>query len=335
MSLWVDIKYAKMLSNILVGYKIKQSSPLLVNCRCPLCLDSQANKKKARGYLYERTGKVFFHCHNCGQSKSLKNFLYLVERGLYDQYKMETLLETNPRFVADAPVKEEKKKPVFEPLKKLKKISQLLPGHPAKDYVEKRQIPSNTHYKLYYCPRFYEWINSILPDKFSPESLRFDGPRLLIPFFDKEGKCYGVSGRALYAAELRYITIMFDEDKPKVFGLDSVDLNDKTYVVEGPIDSLFLPNSLAMVGADINLENIGLKNKFVVIYDNEPRNAQIMKRLEKTIKMGYNVVIWPDGLAEKDINDMVLSGLKVEDIINGHTFKGLRAELELARWKKT
>lgn len=128
---------------------------------------------------------------------------------------------------------------------------------------------------------------------------------------------------------------MFDEDKPKVFGLDSVDLNDKTYVVEGPIDSLFLPNSLAMVGADINLENIGLKNKFVVIYDNEPRNAQIMKRLEKTIKMGYNVVIWPDGLAEKDINDMVLSGLKVEDIINGHTFKGLRAELELARWKKT
>lgn len=332
MSLWVDIKYSKLLSNTLQQYKIKQTSPFLVNCRCPLCLDSQNNKKKARGYLYEKKGAVMYHCHNCGKTLRLKSLLWNVDRTLYDQYKVDMLMDKT------GPVVEEVKpsKPaIFAPLKELKKISQLLPGHPAKDYVDKRLIPSKVHYKLYYCPKFYAWVNSFIPDKFSEDSLKFDEPRLVIPFFDKSGVCYGFCGRSLNPrSKTRYLTIMLNENMPKVYGLDSVDMDKNVPVVEGPIDSMFLDNCLAMVGADINLENIGQKNKFIVIYDNEPRNAEIMKKLEKSIKMGYNVVIWPDNLDYKDINDMVKAGLKVSEIINEHTFKGLRAELEYKRWKK-
>jgi hypothetical protein len=226
--------------------------------------------------------------------------------------------------------------PKFKPgnhLKSIKKISQLLPSHPVKAYIDSRKIPPAQHYRLYYAPKFKTWINSIIPNKLEIKGK--DEPRLIMPFFDEEGNLFGVSARGFDPNGMRYITIMF-EDKQKIFGLDKVDFNKKYYVLEGAIDSLFLPNAIAMAGADGNVN--GLKNveNAVFVFDAEPRNKEIHKRIEKIIRAGHSVCIWPSNIDGKDVNEMVLNGVtNIEEIIRKNTYKGLEANLKLMSWRKT
>jgi hypothetical protein len=220
------------------------------------------------------------------------------------------------------------------PLGKLKKVSQLTPNHKAKKYILSRRIPSNYHYKLFYAPKFYEFVNQCIPGKF-PEN-EFDEPRLIIPFIDKNENLIGFQGRALGKSDLKYITIMIDEDSPKIFGLDTVDLTQPVYVVEGPIDSMFINNAIAMAGADVSgLDKMSAE--YIFIYDNEPRSAEIVRRIDKTITQNHSVVIFPNNLKEKDINDMIMSGLssgEVSDIISNNTFNGLAAKAKLTEWRR-
>ena len=127
---------------------------------------------------------------------------------------------------------------------------------------------------------------------------------------------------------------MVDESKPKVFGLDEVNKNNKIYVVEGPIDSLFLNNSIAMAGADLSSLQLP---KPVIVYDNEPRNKEIIRRMEKVIQRGSELVVWPDYIEDKDINDMIISGYDTHDIMSilkDRTYSGLSASAKLSEWRK-
>ena len=75
----------------------------------------------------------------------------------------------------------------------------------------------------------------------------------------------------------------------------------------------------------------------VLIYDNEPRNKDICKQIDKCIEEHYSVVIWPEYIEEKDINDMILNGFspdEIQDIISNNTFVNLRAKMEFINWKK-
>jgi hypothetical protein len=156
----------------------------------------------------------------------------------------------------------------------------------------------------------------------------------VLPFVDENKTLIGFQGRALKKSNTKYITIMVDESKPKVFGLDGVDKNKKIYVVEGPIDSLFIDNCIAMAGAD--LSRLQLPNT-VTIYDNEPRNREIVNRMEKVVESGKEIVIWPIHNEYKDINDMVLAGYSKSYIraqIEENTFSGLRASTKLSEWRK-
>jgi hypothetical protein len=56
--------------------------------------------------------------------------------------------------------------------------------------------------------------------------------------------------------------------------------------------------------------------------------------IEKNIDQGYKVVIWPQTLQEKDINDMVLAGKNVTRIIKENTFSGLTAKAKFYSWKR-
>jgi len=220
------------------------------------------------------------------------------------------------------------------PLKSLKKVSQLRHDHPVKKYVQKRMIPNEYHRKLYYVPYFAKYVNSLIPRKLPEQN---DEPRLLIPFFDEYENLIGFQGRAFSKTKLKYITIMLDDSKPKIFGLDEVDWHKKVYVVEGPIDSMFLPNCIAMAGADGGAYINDKKENVVLVYDNESKSSEITTKISKNISDGFSVCIWPNFLKQKDINDMILSGMtKVEilNIINDNTFNDLRAKLKLSEWKK-
>jgi hypothetical protein len=221
------------------------------------------------------------------------------------------------------------------PLLKIKKVSSLNYDHKVKKYLQKRAIPPSQEYKLYYAPKFNEWVNSILPGKLP--TLEHDSSRLVMPFIDKKGDMFGFNARAFRDNELRYITIMLDENMPKIFGLDKVNFSKKYYVIEGPIDSLFIENAVAMAGADGNANGLEQAENAVFVFDNEPRNKEIVSRMERCIDKGYNICIWPEKVLDKDINDMILSGLSEADLklmIDDNTYRGLEGKLQLSYWKK-
>jgi hypothetical protein len=331
--LFVDHKYALLLSNRLERFtKLNSKS---YNFRCPICGDSKKNTYKARGYLYEKKDTMLYYCHNCGASMSIGNFLKQVDSTLYDEYRQESYLNKDRPVVVQPDITKIvwPKYRVDSPLKTLKKISQLSSDHPAKRYVEARRIPARTHYKIFYAPKFRSWVNNIIPDKL--DTSEGDEPRLILPFISKNNECFGVQGRSFTPNGQRYITIMFNESFPKLFGLDTIDESKTIFVTEGPIDSLFLDNAIAMAGADIDPDYVTIsQSNLVLIYDNEPRNKHIVQRMEKAIDRGYNIVIWPDHIEQKDINDMALANIDFTNIINRNIFSGLSAKARLLQWKR-
>lgn len=340
-NLILDESYLRLASGRLTRFK--QLGPHRFNARCPICGDSKRSKTKARFHVFEheKNSSLVCYCFNCSYKASFDSFLKEIDPDLHKQYLLEKF-KLNGNTVVQ-PVEFKQEKPVFEikPIKDLKKISQLKPEHPAKKYVEKRLIPSYTHYKLYYCPQFKKWANSKLPGKFDEDSLTRDEPRLILPFLTRDKKMFGFQGRSFDPnAQVKYITIMLDKTHPRIFGLDTADYNKKLYCVEGPIDSLFLSNAIASCGGDIDVELSLInceKESIVVVYDNEPRNSETVRKIGKAIDKGFKVCIWPQDLEHKDINDMIKAGFtpdQVEAMIDKCTYSGLEAGLVLTHWKR-
>lgn len=333
---YVDLQYTMLLSSRLERFKVKSTNPYKINFRCPVCLDSQKSKVKARGWLLEKNNTFHFYCHNCYASKTFKTFLKDIDNLRYNEYIAEKYVNKTKEEKEQPLDNLKSSKPEFKkyvnPLKTIKKISQLAFDHPVKEYIEKRQIPASQHYRLYYAPKFMSWINTIIPNKFP--NITKDEPRLIIPFIDGEGRVFGLSARGFNPKGLRYITIMFEE-RPKVFGLDKVDFTKRYFVTEGAIDSMFLSNSVAMAGADGNLSGLKNTENAIFVFDCEPRNKEIHKRMEKIIRDGCSICIWPPNMPAKDINEMHLEGVTdIEKLILANTYKGLEASLKLMSWRK-
>ena len=141
-------------------------------------------------------------------------------------------------------------------------------------------------------------------------------------------------------ATAKYITIKGDKSIDRLwYGLWRVNPRNRVYVVEGPIDSLFLQNSVAMVGAGAlkEIPNRLDDSDMTYILDNEPRNRQICSYVEKLIELGREVCIWPNEMKEKDINDMAynMSTRKIQKVIDEHTVSGLEATLRFREWRKS
>ena len=319
---FVDVKYINLISHRFQKFKKVKNN--LYNFRCPICGDSQRNKSKARGYLYQVKNNTNFKCHNCGVNISFNNFLKQIDPNVYKQYTFEKFKEGNSgkNFVVEEP-KFKFDAPQFKPKLDLPKASE---NADALEYLKNRKLNPN---KFYYTDKFKSWINSI--KKVFDDTVK-DEPRIIIPLF-YQNTLVGVQGRALNSNKIKYITIMFDDDAPKIYGLDEVQKTQTTYITEGPFDSTFIPNSIAMCGADGDVAKWGISDR-VWIYDNEPRNKDIVSRISKCVDDGEKVVIWPSSINEKDINDMVLSGLDVKSVIELNTYSGLEAKLKFTTWKK-
>lgn len=335
MSLYIDKKFVSLVSTKLERFK--QKSEYLWNFRCPICGDSHKNKLKSRGYFYRRKSDLFFQCHNCGTSLSIGNFLKVMDRSLYREYQLERFKNESSGNVAKPDFSLAKTKPVFDikPTLNLPSITSLNEGHYAKEYLLKRKIPRDRLSDIYYAENFKEFVFEMLP---SYDKKLYAEPRIVFPFYDKDKNLLGFQGRLLGADGIKYITVKIDDDFNKIYGLDRVDLTKRIYVVEGPIDSLFLQNSLATMDASLYNISLSLGNHdYVFIHDNEPRNKDVVRQMNKTISHGKNIFIWPKDIAAKDINDWILTGAtpsEIQCIIDKHTFKDLRAKLEFETWRK-
>lgn len=349
-SFWIEVKYANFLSMRLNRFKVKSNSPYTANYRCFACGDSEKSKLKARGYIYEHQGRLKVKCHNCEYHGLFYKLLNDVDPQLAGEFRIECLKENgnyNPKqpdpYVPDISKFSKPRFQKYEALKALKRVSQLKPDHPVSVYVrETRRIPPNYHYKLFYAPKFNNWVETILPGKFEEQQLQFDEPRLVIPFVDENGYVFGFQGRSLKkVSSLRYLTIMLDENKPKVFGLDTVDFSKDHFVFEGPIDSMFVDNSLALAGSDGNILSALVKDNSILVYDNEPRNKAICTKIEQAIDNNFRVTIFPEYINKlekhKDINDLILSGMtrdEVRSCIHSNSYRGLMAKLKYTEWKR-
>jgi hypothetical protein len=273
--------------------KFKRVKPDLFNFRCPICGDSSKNKTKTRGYLYTVKNNTNFKCH--------KNF-------------------STPLPKLDF------KKPSFTRKTKIR-LPKASENEAATEYLVKRKLDPD---KFYYTSSFKKWANT-LTKAFS--STQYDDARIVIPLYTAEGDLFGFQGRALGPSKVKYITIMLNDEHPKVYGMDTIDTDKTVYVVEGPFDSTFINNGIAMCGADVDLDTLQIKD-LVYVYDNEPRNKEICARIEKAIKQGKKVVIFPSRIIEKDINDMVLAGYDVNSMLESNTYQSLTATIKYNEWKR-
>lgn len=332
MSISIDRTFLLRLSPRLQRFARKKED--LYNFRCPLCGDSQKNKTKSRGYVYRKKNDYFYMCHNCGAGTSFYNFLNQVDPNLSQEYTMERYKDGNTTNQPEPNFEEFKSKPVFKQKLDLPSIESLPKDHFAKVYVESRLIPEKHHSQLYFASDFKKFVHSIGVEK----ELHENDQRLVIPFYDKDNNLIGVQGRALGESKLRYITIRLHESNPKLFGMNNIDEEERICVVEGPIDSLFLDNAVAVASSNLeSVTEIYDKSKVVLVFDNEPRNKEIVKLMEHAIEEHFNICIWPEMIDEKDINDMVMNGFTTEDlqdIIDKNTFVNLRAKMEFVNWKK-
>ena len=318
----IDSKFIGLVSSRLLKFKRVKSN--LFNFRCPICGDSQKNKSKTRGYIYTVKADVNFKCHNCGASMTFNNFLKEVDPVLQKQYVFERFKDskTGRGTVVEEPIFKFEA-PKFKKSIDLPKASE---NPRSSGYLMARQIDAS---KFYYAKKFKKFANSLKP---TFDSEKYDEDRIIIPLY-YEKNLIGFQGRSIDPNPVKYITVMLDDDAPKIYGLDNIRTDAPVYVTEGPFDSTFLRNAIAMCGADADVSKWGISNP-VWIYDNEPRNREIVNRISKTIDNGDSLVIFPSYIDEKDLNDMVMAGHDVQKIVECNTYSGLEAKLKFNTWKK-
>jgi len=336
MSLYIDKKYVSLLSPKLKNFK--QRGEFLWNFSCPVCGDSRKDKLKARGYIYKKKEHLFFMCHNCHTSTTFQKFLKDEDPMLYRDFVLDSFVQSNTtNTTVDAT--DFVSKPVFKKQPTILtsdtiRINELNPNHPARKYLDDRKVPLDD---LWFVEDFAKFVSVTFP---AHTKTLYKEPRIIIPFYNRDGQLLGIQGRSIDRhSKIKYITIKSEEENPKIFGWDKLNPNMPVYVVEGPIDSLFLNNSLATMDAALfNAPNIvGLDKQYIFVYDNEPRNKQIVSNMRKTIELGYKLCIWPDTIKEKDINEMVLAGTSsaaIQHIIDNNTYDGLMATMKLNQWSR-
>ena len=358
MSIYIERKFLGFVSSKLEQFKQKNTD--LYNFRCPYCGDSQKNKLKARGYVYRKSNDYFFICHNCGKSTTFAKFLEYIDGTTYKQYILERYSTGETGYGSNI------KKPDFEQLKgnaharfqsslnnsrgdsaeseKLERtwrafahynINNLPEEHYARAYIKNRKIPANFWNEILFVPKFKDFLDEEFPEHSKDEVPNDD--RVVLLYTNEKGEITNIAGRALSDTKIRYVTVKVSDEK-KVFGLHRVQKENRIYIVEGQFDSFFLPNSVA--SGDSNLGGVAAifpELDTVLVYDNEPRNRDIVKQIEKSIDKGYRVCLFPESVKGKDVNDMIQDGLTSEEItsiIDSNTVNGLEAKLKFTHWKR-
>jgi len=330
MSVYLDKKYINLVSSSLEKFKWKKIN--LANCRCPLCGDSESNKNKARGYFFESDNSYFYKCHNCGISHNVYKFLEVISPALHKEYCLEQFTEKNNKPFDNVIFQQNNQEITIRSSEPhCEKIGSMSSDHKVIKFLESRKIPKDQWNRFGYTEHFSEYARNVNSDY----SL-FDDDRIVIPIYDEHNQFIGAQGRSFGNIKPKYITIKKDEKIKLLYGIERINKSKSIVVVEGPIDSMFISNSIACLGVGNFLEiRDRLPNQdLIFVVDNEPRNKSVVDVVQKLIERNEKVCIFPSDMKEKDINDMVLNGIDVSDMIINHTHKGAAAKLAFNSWRK-
>lgn len=345
--IYLDTSYIHKVSHRLSKFhKVKKDTYAF---RCPICGDSVDKKDVTRGNFQIHKGQVFSGCYRCGVSLPFPAFLKRIDESLYKEYLRESYDSNKKPAIKETVIKTQK--PVFsdpEPIlefnsstldskydKLAKRVDLLKDNHPAKMYCMKRGLGEHLD-RLYYTNEFKKFSNLAKRDAFEDE--RYDTPRLIIPFFDKGGKLFAFQGRSFNPkSKNKYITIKIDEDMQKIYGLDTVDGTKPVFLLEGPLNSMFVENAIAATGSNL-LSYKDLFDDVTYVYDNDARNPQIVEYVKKSLQSGNKTVIWTKQFATgDDINDISKAGWSNEKItkyLKDNTYQGLMGLAKFEQWRK-
>ncbi|UTS52015.1 hypothetical protein [Synechococcus phage BUCT-ZZ01] len=347
--LYVDEKYARLAGLGINLFAVKKHSPFLAIGRCPICGDSKKSTHKCRFFFIQKKNGIMAKCHNCGYAGNMYQFLEKVDQNLLTGYVFEKFKQNIVRdkpeedysfLSVDYEKKEEPKKilGVEEKFAELPSVWDLNQDHPYRVYLEERKIPKK---EFLYCEEFNKFARNFNDDF---ETKKNEHARIVIPFRNREGKIYAFQARTLGKEIPKYYTIIIDEEQPKFYNYDFIKPGKDIYIIEGPIDSMYIPNCAAALSSALESTAIKFQDmlnncleEYVLVYDNEPRNWDVVKLQERAIDNKYRTVIWPSSFRFKDINDAVKSGIKpieIYHIIKENTFSGLEAKLRFTNWKK-
>lgn len=340
MSISTDSSYLSEISIYLPLFKWQRSGQV-ASCRCILCGDSKKDSTKTRGFFYpdDDNTSLQYKCHNCGQSMKFSWFLKTQFPETYREYVLAKFRERTSKKTKSANPIVEKKEPPKAPTGPLKWtfVADLPDDHDAKVYCIGRGLQEPHMKRIVYADCFQKWSidNLVEIEQYPPK-----GPRIIFPFVDLDGNLFGAQGRVFVDSNKNdrfKIAMKKGCKRGKVFGLDIVNKTLPVIIVEGVIDSIFLPNCIALCGGDVTNEFIDISKNVIVALDNEPRSEDTVNRMIKAIDMGYRVVLWPVATTLKDINNMINSGMTVKDILRiiaKNSFSGAVAKLKLTYWKK-
>lgn len=336
-SLFLQRTYADMLGSRLEGWRVQSYSPYRANFRCPICGDSQKNRFKKRGFILEQTGYLYFMCHNeCG-AIGFEKFLRDYHNDLFTSYRLDRI-RNNYKDEQEEVYEEVSFEPEVNTLTDLD-LENFQTNPAAFEYVSKRKIPESFWDDIFYTDQYYKFINDITPGKFPDSYSDHIDHRIVLPLRDFNGEIFGVIGRSLDPGNQRkYLTIKFDDSKPKLFGLERINTSSNIKVLEGPIDSYFVENAIALAGTDGNPDEVFDKSQLIMILDNQPRSESVVKKYQKYISQGYKMMIWPKHIKSKDINEMIISEEitlnKIESLIQSNTYSGLMLDINFNNWRK-
>jgi hypothetical protein len=334
---FIDRKYIDLISYRFPDFTWKSGN--LANCRCPFCGDSKHKKAKKRGYFYLEDGKWYYFCHNACGRYTMKSILYRIDMRLYHEYVLERGTDITPVDAEPPPKKDIKAfdDPYAANLAELRRLDQIGSEHPAWRYAKHRKIDD---FNFLWCPEFMKWTNGMIPEKFDDKALLFDEGRIVIPYFTADHKFFAFLGRSIETDVkngLRYILIILNNDIPLIYGLDRFDpTRSQKYAVEGPLDSRFLPNCIALSGSNMgDLTYVPSHDRLTIIFDNEPHSKDTKKKISHAIDLGYDVCIWPKWIDYKDINQMVMAGWSqdyITNVIDTNTYSDMAARIKLQDW---
>lgn len=306
------------------------------NGRCPVCGDSMTDAHKARFWIYEYKGELRAGCFNCNYNRPMGAYLKEYEPDLYRKWLLERRRESGHSMPVDVPTKCQSKMPVIAHLDYSERLDRLPDNHPIITYVKNRMIPECKYNRLWFTMDWRKLVNSVNPGTYHNEARE---PRLVIPLFNENKEIQAFQGRALRNDPNKYITIKAHSDVSKVYGLDTIDPSLPVYMMEGPIDSLFINNAGAITGGQMSLDEVPYANKRVWVLDNEPHHPDTCKRLSKLIAAGERVVMWDRApWHSKDVNDMIVkesaTAEQIEQYFKENTVQGLTAKLRFSKWKR-
>lgn len=343
MSSIVDLQYIGLIASHL---RLLTRKGDVWNFRCPFCGDSKKNPRLCRGFLLTRSSRIVFKCHNCSLSMGFAKFLLQLDPQLSKAYKFDLFKERGqtkvPRSlpIAAAAAAAVAPQSLHTPhsLSGLSTLWDLREDHPARVYAASRRLPLDAYTRIFVtdCMRDLERLDLVKYSKVLPEDCR-----LILPYYSPSGDLIGLTGRSIATSpKKRYIQMRLIEDVPLIFGWPHWVKEQPTYVTEGPIDSLFLPNALACGGVDIQkvleMDLLDPRNT-TIVFDHQPRNPHVVRQMYRLIKTGWPVTVWPGHWPYKDINEAIMQGIPrpaIQTIIDANTHHGLALDLAIHAWRK-